>query len=151
MIAMLRIFVVAIIVVIPCQKANEYNDGLVMETQFEVLEEYARPGRVSDRFKIFLKGIAISILCALVPSFISVIAFPGTFTTEESVTRSVLFWNVFLASRLVKAGILPICENCEFMSLLDLLFWGFLIGIVGYGMIGVFILALINQWRGKTY
>ena len=90
--------------------------------------------------KILLIGASGSVL-----AFLSVIGFLETLTIDESVVRSILFWNIFLASKLVGAGILPICENCELMSLLHLLFWGFLIGVVGYSFVVFLIFTLRNR------
>jgi hypothetical protein len=146
---MLRIFSVAIIVVFPCPKANEYNDLLIMETQFAVLNEYSKPERSVERIKRYLLVAGTFLLCGMVPSFISIVIYLETLKSEASIIRPVLFWNVWLAFKLVTAGLLPICENCEMMSLVGVLFWAFVIGTTAYGLVCGLIFVIINRVRTR--
>jgi hypothetical protein len=119
-----------------------------METQFETLKDYAKPRLVPDRFRFFLRVFAFSILLASIPSLISIVVALGTLTAQRSLFHSLLLWNIYFASWLVETGVLPVCENCEMMSLLDILFWGFLIGIIGYCFL--MFLVLILKYRRQT-
>lgn len=75
----------------------------------------------------------------MILSGFSVCMFFVTITSGESIVRTIIFWNVSIAWVLAEKGVLPICENCELMSVIHVLYWGFLIGSVGFS-IGVFLI-----------
>ena len=82
-------------------------------------------------------------------SFISIVIYLETLKSEASIIRAVLFWNVWLAPKLVAARILPICENCEIMSLAEVLFLAFVIGAIAYGLICGLIFVVLKKERTR--
>ncbi len=81
-----------------------------------------------------------SLISGVILSGSSAFLFFATITFGESIVRKVIFWNVSIALKLAEIGMLPICEDCELMSLIQVLFWGFLFGMVGYGFVMYIIL-----------
>jgi hypothetical protein len=67
------------------------------------------------------------------------------FTFEYSNLLAVLLWNFYLANFLASKGILPVCLNCELMTLIQIIFWAFIVGVIGYTL---FLFGLL-QLRSK--
>lgn len=120
-----------------------------METQFAGLNEYGQPERLADIGNRYLLVAGTFILCGMALSFISIVIYLETLKSEASIIRPILFWNVWLAFKLVTAGLLPICENCEMMSLVGVLFWAFVIGTIAYGLVCGLIFLIFNKVRTR--
>lgn len=58
-----------------------------------------------------------------------------------------LLWNFSVVTWLVEIGILPFCRNCELMSWLNVLFYAFFVGVLGYGLMIALIIAVIRRYR----
>ena len=80
--------------------------------------------------------LLVSVGLGLLLAFISVISmFGGAMdSSNPPLITKVLLWNIVLAVYLIGAGILPACENCELAILIYVIFYGFLIGLIGYSL-----------------
>ena len=70
-------------------------------------------------------------------------------STEVSLVTKIVLWNIFSAKVLIDAGWVPACVACELFSLLVVLFYGFLIGVIGYSLIFFAITLFLRHVRGK--
>jgi hypothetical protein len=94
-----------------------------------------------------LKRIFLCLFLGLFPSFLSIMFAAGIENSVSYWYQNILYWNVFLASKLASAGVLPFCSNCELMSLLQILFYGFVIGALGYAALIFCVLEIYSKRR----
>lgn len=101
--------------------------------------------------KSFLKDAVMSIVCGMIVSGVIVIIALETLSSEESIFRDIVFWNLRVAKILVETEWLPICFNCEYVALITFLFYGFVIGVVGYSIVIFAIMSYLRyvKWFGK--
>jgi hypothetical protein len=57
----------------------------------------------------------------------------------------ILLWNIVLAVQLISSGILPACGNCELAVLLYVMFYSFIIGLIGYSLAFYCVILLIKK------
>jgi hypothetical protein len=69
-------------------------------------------------------------------AFISAISLFGPVldSPDPPLMTKILLWNLFLAVQLISSGILPACRDCELAVLLYVVFYGFIIGFIGYSL-----------------
>ena len=82
--------------------------------------------RTSSLLLSFCSGAALSAL--------SVAAALSTISWEESISQRTLLWNFYLATLLASKGLLPVCIDCELVTLFQVIFYAFLIGVLGYSL-----------------
>jgi hypothetical protein len=100
------------------------------------------------QMKRTIKSILFCVFLGSIPSFLSILLVVGTENTSPYWYQKLLYWNVFLASQLASAGILPYCPNCELLTLLEILLYGFVIGAIGYSAV-IFTALRLNASRHK--
>ena len=98
--------------------------------------------------KIVLKRLGLSVFLALFPSILSFFLAIETLTTDPSLFLKIVLWNVYLASLLASVGVLPYCADCELFTLLQILFYGVTVGVVGYS-IGIYLALSLLAKRKK--
>ena len=87
--------------------------------------------------------ILTAVFLGLVPSCGSFsIAWAGISTVSESVILQIGAWNYFAAAKLSTLGILPVCLDCELLTLLEVMFWGFVLDWIVYSAILLVILYI---------
>jgi hypothetical protein len=99
--------------------------------------------------KTVLKRIGLSVFLALFPSILSFFVALGTLTTAPSWLLKIVLWNVYLASFLAAVGALPYCGDCELFTLLQILFYGVIVGVIGYSG-GIYLALALRAKRKKT-
>jgi hypothetical protein len=98
---------------------------------------------MSNKTTIFY-SIIIGFIFGLFSS-IPVIGFP----TLSSFTEKLIFWNIYLATYLIKIGLLPGCENCELAILAYIAVYSFIIGWIGYSIFVFFIISAFDKLKNK--
>jgi|SRR6185437_1298360 len=95
----------------------------------------------------------ISLLVAVGAGFVLAVIstmslFSGTLDMPDPpLITKILLWNIVLAVHLINSGILPACVNCELAILLYVIFYGFIIGLIGYSLAIFGGILLINKIR----
>jgi hypothetical protein len=69
---------------------------------------------------------------------------------NPSLIIKVIGWNIFLAVSLINAGWLTSCGDCEMASLLYVLSYGFIIGIICYSLATFGVIFLITKLKAKS-
>jgi hypothetical protein len=82
-------------------------------------------------------GASVAIACA-------------TFASEQTNLLTVLLWNFYLAGVLAAKGILPVCANCELVTVFEIIFWAFAVGVIGYTSVFFGLLQLRSALRKRS-
>lgn len=72
-----------------------------------------------------------------------------TLSYGRSTALDIVLWNFHLVRILVDSEILPACINCEMVSFFEFLFYGFIVGTIGYALIFAAGFFLYQRIRNK--
>ena len=90
---------------------------------------------VKNRIVRQIPAVLFSLIFGLASSSASVAVALKLFTSEGSDLLTVLLWNFYMANLLARKGMLPVCVNCELVTLFEIIFWAFIVGVIGYASI----------------
>ena len=93
--------------------------------------------------------ILSSLFLGLLLSVISVFIAFSTLSDEGSNIFVIILWNFYLAGFLAAKGVLPICKDCELLTLFETVFYGFAVGVIGYSTAFFVFLYSYNKLRSK--
>ena len=69
---------------------------------------------------------------------------------SDSFLLEIVIWNFYAAASLARLGWLPVCNDCELVTLFEVMFWAFLVGWIGYSIFMFFLLLLVNRRALKS-
>ncbi|HLM60643.1 MAG TPA: hypothetical protein VK308_07565 [Pyrinomonadaceae bacterium] len=92
-------------------------------------------------------SIGFSFLLALITAFSLI---NGSMDSPDPpLITKILLWNIVLAVYLIGQGILPACKDCEMAILLYVIFYGFIIGLIGYFIVFFGGILLIKKLKKR--
>ena len=101
--------------------------------------------------KINKSSLLISVGLGFVLAFASIGLLFGHImdSPDPPLITKILLWNIVLTVHLINTGILPSCGNCEMAALLYVIFYGFIIGLIGYSLAIFCGIWLIKKFRNN--
>lgn len=102
----------------------------------------------SNKYSL-LVSVGLSLGLSFLLAFISAAALLGglLYPVEPPLIIKILSWNIILAGYLINLGLLPACKDCEMTVLLYVIFYGFIIGLIGYSIAFFCGISLIKKFR----
>lgn len=92
-----------------------------------------------------IKITIISILTAFLLSALTVmITFQVSPSNSTPIISKVIIWNMYLAKYLIESGKLPGCIDCEMATVIYVIFYGFILGLIGYFLLAFLAVSIFD-------